>query len=769
MVQSPQPDESNLENPQESPLRSVHTTNFAEILGSLSISLLVSTYQAGKLIVVRNDNGVLNTHFRLFNKPMGLAAERTRLAIGVANEIIELANIPAVASKIEPRGKHDACYMPRSIHVTGDIDIHEMAWGTEDLWFINTRFCCLCTIDKNYSFVPRWRPKFVSALTPEDRCHLNGLGMVNGEPKYVSALGTTDTLTGWRENKAKGGVLLDITNDQQIAANLSMPHSPRWYGERLWVLESGNGSLATVNLATGQLETVALLPGFTRGIDFFGPLAFIGLSQVRETAVFSGIPITERLQERICGVWVVNILTGQTIAFLKFEEAVQEIFAVQVLPGITFPEVIDSDLELISSSYVLPDEALKDVPQEKKQIITEIPQKSLGQAPGVVFSTDWQSVYNLGIKFRDEENWLEAKKRFEQVLDLKPECAQAYNNLGIIYNSQNQVNQAIVNFEQAVKLEPHFADAHYNLGMALLKAGDLVRGFAECEWRWQTEQFTPLNCPQPLWDGKPLRGQTILIHTEQGAGDAIQFIRYIPQVASRCEGLRSRIILFCTEDLLPLFSSMPGIDKVLTPGTISLSEFQAYAPLMSLPNIFGTTLETIPAQVPYLKAPSARHLRLKAIKGKPFKVGIAWSGSHTYSNNHNRACRLLDFIPLFEIPGVRFYSLQKGAQVAELASFPLRDKIQDLSEKLSNFADTAVVISQLDLVITVDTAVAHLAGALGKPVWTMLCYAPDWRWMLATEKSPWYPTMRLFRQKAPKDWQELFSRVTEALWENVNK
>lgn len=767
MTNSPQEEESSCKNPQESPLRSVHTTNFPEILSNLGISLLVSTYQAGKLIVVRSENGVLNTHFRLFQKPMGLAADRSRLALGCANEIIEFANVPAVAQKLEPIGKHDACYIPRSLHVTGDIDIHEMAWGQEGLWFINTRFCCLCTLDKNYSFVPRWRPNFVSALTPEDRCHLNGLGMVNGQPKYVTALGTTDTLTGWRENKAKGGVLIDITNDEQILTKLSMPHSPRWYGDRLWLLESGNGSLGWVNLGTGKLETVALLPGFTRGIDFFGPLAFIGLSQVRETAIFSGIPITQRLQERICGVWVVNILTGETVAFLKFEDAVQEIFAVQVLQGISFPEVIDSDPELIASSYVLPDEALNDVPAERKQLVTsteELKPKATGA--GVVFNTDWQSVYNQGIILRDQENWQEAIKRFEQVLDLKADCAAAYNNLGIIYNNQNQLSRAIVNFEQAIKLQPNFADAHHNLGMVLLKSGDLRRGFAECEWRWQTEQFTPINCPQPLWDGGNLPGQTLLVHTEQGAGDAIQFIRYIPMAAARCD----RLILFCTEDLLPLFSTVKGIAKLFTAGTISLSEFQAYAPLMSLPNIFGTTLETIPAEVPYLAAPSTQPL--KATRTKTFKVGIAWSGSHTYSNNHNRASQLEDFAPLFKIPRLSFYNLQKGPQVDELKNFSQKKKIKDLDSQLSNFGETASVISQLDLIITVDTAVAHLAGALGKPVWLLLCYAPDWRWLLDREDSPWYPTMTLFRQSSPKNWQELFSRVAIALGrvvKNVSK
>ena len=347
------------------PMRSVHTSNFPQILKQLKISLVVSTYQAGKVIVLREDGEHINTHFRIFNKPMGIAANKERIAIGCASQISELHNIPAVAPKVEPKGRHDACYIPRKTHITGDIDIHEMSWGAKDLWFVNTRFSCLCTLDTNYSFVPLWRPAFVTALTPEDRCHLNGLAMVEGKPKYVTALGQTDMAGGWRENKAAGGILMDVETQKVISRGLSMPHSPRWYKDLLWVLESGNGSLAICDRDSGKLETVTTLPGFTRGIDFYGSLAFIGLSQVRETAVFSDIPLTERLEERICGVWVVNIMTGQTIAFLRFEDAVQEIFAVRVLPNTRFPEIIDWDEKLIASSYVLPDEALADVPADR--------------------------------------------------------------------------------------------------------------------------------------------------------------------------------------------------------------------------------------------------------------------------------------------------------------------------------------------------------------------------------------------------------------------
>jgi uncharacterized protein (TIGR03032 family) len=353
-----------------SPLRSVHTTNFPAILDQLGSSLLVTTYQAGKLVVVRSDGGVINTHFRAFNKPMGMALGRGRLAIGTSVDVWEFRNVPAVAAKLDPPGKHDACFLPRSAHVTGDVQIHEMAYVTsgsdEVLWFVNTRFSCLATHDPEHSFAPVWRPKFITQLTPDDRCHLNGLCLADGRPRWATALGDTNSGGGWRENKKNGGILIDLESNEIVARGLSMPHSPRWHNGQLWLLESGTGSLGHVDLATGRYEPIVQLDGFTRGLEMVGNLAFVGLSQVRETAVFSGIQITERLQEsqRNCGVWVVDISRGQVAAFLKFEDAVQEVFAVVLLPGVKFPDLINDNAELIGSSFVLPDAALRDVPAE---------------------------------------------------------------------------------------------------------------------------------------------------------------------------------------------------------------------------------------------------------------------------------------------------------------------------------------------------------------------------------------------------------------------
>ena len=367
------------------PLRSVHTSNLPEILEQLGITLLVSTYQAGKLVLLRSENGVLNTHFRVFEKPMGLAVEPNRFAIGTAMQVWEFHNIPAVCTRlndpekfpaaaddplvssprVKPSRPHDACFLPRIAHWTGDIDIHEMAWLGNDLIFVNTRFSCLARRSDTYNFEPVWRPPFITKYIPGDCCHLNGMAIRERAVRYVTALGETMEPEGWRKNKRDGGVLIDVPSGETIVRGLSMPHSPRWHNGRLYMLHSGTGGFGYVDIATGKYESIIDLPGFTRGLSFCGPLAFIGLSQVRESAVFGGVPIAEQaLAERNCGVWVVNIESGQLIGFVKFEDAVQEIFAVEVLMGAVYPEVVNEDRDLLARTYELADEVLQNVPSE---------------------------------------------------------------------------------------------------------------------------------------------------------------------------------------------------------------------------------------------------------------------------------------------------------------------------------------------------------------------------------------------------------------------
>ena len=345
---------------------SVFTSSFASILDAANCSLAVTTYQSGRLVLVRRDGQKVNTHLRYFPSPMGVAVQGSKLALGTKTTVWEFWNQQAAASTIDPEGRIDACFMPRRGHTTGDIRIHDLAYDADgELWAVATRFSCLVTFDRENSFAPQWRPQFISGLSADDRCHLNGLAMVDGRPKYVTVLGMTDTPNGWRDDKAAGGAILDIDGGAPITVGLSMPHSPRWHNGKLWVLESGRGALCTVDTETGERETIAILPGFTRGLSFVGNIAFIGLSKVRET-VFDGLPITQADTPRECGVWAVDTNTGAIVGYVRFEGSVTELFEVAVLPGMHWPELVEPGAEVTNDAFVLSDEALKDVIQPVK-------------------------------------------------------------------------------------------------------------------------------------------------------------------------------------------------------------------------------------------------------------------------------------------------------------------------------------------------------------------------------------------------------------------
>lgn len=324
------------------PLREVryeHSRNLPDLLARLGVSLLVSTYQAGKVFVIGSHQGALALSFHNFEKAMGLAVQRDRIAVGTRNQIWSLRSSPDIGPGLEPAGRYDDCFLARSCHFTGDIHSHELAWGDDGLWVVNTLFSCLCTLNDTHSFVPRWRPRFITALAPEDRCHLNGLAMSDGQPCYVTSHAETDTAEGWRANKTRSGALIHVPSGTTVVRGFAMPHSPRVHQKCVWLLDSGKGRLVVVNPATAAVETVAELPGYTRGLAIHESLAFVGLSKIRETAVFGGMPIAERRMELQCGVAIVDLRTGQRLAHLEFESGVEEIFSVQVLPGIRFPAV----------------------------------------------------------------------------------------------------------------------------------------------------------------------------------------------------------------------------------------------------------------------------------------------------------------------------------------------------------------------------------------------------------------------------------------------
>lgn len=340
------------------PFRDTAAGSLAEILYDLNATLLATTYQTGRLMAVgAPDRSALTTEWRAFRRPMGLAADADRLAVGTQVEVWDFRSHGEFAGGAGPAGTHDACYLPRNIHVTGDIAIHEIAFAGGELWGVNTRFSALCTFDADHSFVPRWRPPFLAGSVGEDQCHLNGMAVVDGRVRYASAFGTTSAPRGWREGKNGGGVLVDVDSGELVLRGLSMPHSPRSHRGSFWILESGTGTLARADLASGRVETVLELPGFTRGLAFAGPYAFVGLSKVRERNLFPDIPVRERVPRRECGIWVVDLRGPAVVATLSFDEPITEIFDVQVLHGTRCPEIVALGPGPVATSFVVPEHA----------------------------------------------------------------------------------------------------------------------------------------------------------------------------------------------------------------------------------------------------------------------------------------------------------------------------------------------------------------------------------------------------------------------------
>ncbi len=343
----------------EQPFSYSFTDRFPHFLNHLRVSLAVTTYQAGKLAVFRPNGDGMSLLLRSFGHAMGLAVAQDRIALGDGFRIWNFFNSTSVARRLNDSDSHksehpyDACYLPRSTHFTGPIDVHELAFGGNDeLWFANTSFSCLGTLDSRFSFVPRWRPKFVSAVARGDRCHLNGLAMQDGLPKYVTCFAETDDPEGWREHKLHGGCIVDVPSGEVVARGLCMPHSPRLHGGKLFCCDSGHGQLKSIDPATGKHETVVQLSGFTRGLKMVGRYAFVGLSKARDERTFGGLPLAEKDCNRQCGVAVVDIVTGQQVAMINFMEAVREIFDVQLLPA-TWPAVIGVQQDVGAQSTVV--------------------------------------------------------------------------------------------------------------------------------------------------------------------------------------------------------------------------------------------------------------------------------------------------------------------------------------------------------------------------------------------------------------------------------
>ena len=373
--------------------------------------------------------------------------------------------------------------------------------------------------------------------------------------------------------------------------------------------------------------------------------------------------------------------------------------------------------------------------------------------------------YNRGTTLHEMKRYDEALASYDRAIALQPDYPEAFSNRGATLWELKRHDEALASYDHAIALQPEFPEAHWNAASLRLLTGDFERGWAEYEWRWKykTMALARRNFTQPLWGGEPIEGKAILLHSEQGLGDAIQFCRYVPLVAER----GARIVLEVDKRLRELVSSLNGAAQVLSAGGV-LPEFDLHCPLLSLPRAFHTLLETIPSQTPYLRAPPERLTKWSARLGpkRGLRVGLIWSGNPAHHRDQARSIEFRALTPLLDM-GATFFSLQKEIRPGDAAVLAGRQDVIQIADELADFSDTAAVMTQLDLIISVDTSTVHLAGALGRPVWILLPYLPDWRWLLDRDNSPWYPTARLFRQNETRRWDSVIPRVQAALSEMI--
>ncbi len=500
-------------------VRFEYSPHFPGILQHCRASLLVSTYQAGKLLAIGWHDGKLVPTFHSFEQAMGIAAGPPGIAVGSRGVVWHLTDNHELAQRIEPAGAHDACWRTKSAHATGNIQIHEMAWGDEgslsgnreergsdpsgsrtgsELWIVNTLFSALCTLHQDFSFIPRWQPPFVSGLAAEDRCHLNGMALRDGRPAFVTAMSETDTPAGWRPTKATSGVVIDVASGSTVARGFAMPHSPRWFGDRLWVLNSGRGDLSTVEPASGKFEPVVSLPGYTRGLAFHSQFAFVGLSRIRESAIFGGLPVQTLHDELKCGIAVVDLLTGKNVAAFQFHSGVEEIFDIQVIPGalnpvLSGPDPVKDEARTIwlvpPPGAVAAIDARGSAPVFSDHISAAAagPEGLRPAATSHLLSADPQTLLRDAIAAHEHGRLDTSVALYRQALALAPGFADAWNNLGNVYQDLRQPDQALDCYRRAIRLSPESVHAWRNLGYVLKEQGRIEEGMGILEQAQQIE------------------------------------------------------------------------------------------------------------------------------------------------------------------------------------------------------------------------------------------------------------------------------------------
>ncbi|MBN1588419.1 MAG: TIGR03032 family protein [Pirellulales bacterium] len=320
-------------------------------------AVVLTTYQAGKVAVIGWDGRQVTLLMREFDKPLGMAVRGDRMVLATRHDVWFFANARLLAHdyRADQLGRYDALYLPRATYHTGDLHTHDVALGRDGVVLVNTRFSCLAKLSEEHNFTPLWKPSFVTDLVPEDRCHLNGVAMVDERPKYVTALGTTDAPGAWREKKATGGVVIDIDTDEIVAHGLAMPHSPRWHDGQLWALNSGKGELLSIDPADGHAEVRCRLTGYLRGLAFVGHHALVGMCRIREKHIFGGLPVQERCSTLLCGLAVVDLRNGAEVGTFEFTSGCEELYDVHFLPGKNRPMILNLDKKAARAAMTDPD------------------------------------------------------------------------------------------------------------------------------------------------------------------------------------------------------------------------------------------------------------------------------------------------------------------------------------------------------------------------------------------------------------------------------
>ncbi len=366
-------------------------------------------------------------------------------------------------------------------------------------------------------------------------------------------------------------------------------------------------------------------------------------------------------------------------------------------------------------------------------------------------SNNAKFINNLGIVLHEKNELEQALEYYQKAISLEPGKAEFYSNLGVLFDDLGRHQKAMQNYLYSLKLDPDYPDAHYNLSNSLLLFGDYKKGWAEYEWRFFVNKNDTKILNKFYWNGSDLEDKTIYVFAEQGFGDTIQFCRYLSLIKKESV----KIIFGCQKELVSLLQELDSISSIVDDTENTEITYDYHIPLLSLPGIIKTTIDTIPANIPYIKVNDTSQTKwANKFKGnEKFKIGIAWSPKSDSKTCKNRSVPLKYFIELANNPEIELFSLQKEISEA------LPENIKNYSKEIEDFSDTAAIINNMDLIISVDTSAAHLAGAMGKPVWTIIPFSPDWRWLLNRKDSPWYSTMRLFRQSVRNNWDDVFDNI----------